>query len=110
MVSWGCGVVMIGRPTNGQTLRSQTVTFQVDNNDRNCSFDTGSFRAFLNRGQPGEIDITGEFSRTNTNTWVVTDYMVSEGSHTLSAQGEFSGSVCGNGRMSSDLHRFEVGC
>jgi hypothetical protein len=108
-VTVSCAVVTIRAPEPNEVLRSGSVTLQVQKDDKGCSFRTGSFRAVLNRGLPGEVDLTNMFVRPpNSNTWVVPQYALADGSYTLSAQAEFTGSACGAGRVSSDSRRFNV--
>jgi hypothetical protein len=105
----GCGSVFITEPASNETIDSGSVTMRIQKNDRSCSFSNGSFEAFLNRGLADEIEITSAFTRPpNSNVWTATDFPLSPGSYALWTQVEFTGSLCGSGRTSTDSRRFEI--
>lgn len=108
-VNSGCGKVFIKSPTETQTVITSPFTLQAQKNDNTCTFRDGSFKAYIDKGQASQIDITGAFTRpSNSNIWTATDYPLPIGEHTLYVSGRFNGSLLCWGTSDSDSTTFEV--
>jgi len=104
----GCGKVFIISPGQTQTVIDTPFTLQAQKNDSTCTYRNGSFQAYIDKGQAGQVDISGAFTRpSNSNIWTATDYPLPIGDHTLYVSGRFDGSLCWR-TFDSDSMTFEV--
>lgn len=104
----GCGNIFIRTPTDSQTQINTPFTLQAQKNDNYCSYKSGSFRAYLDKGQASQVDITSAFTRSlNSNIWTATDYPLPVGTHTFNVEGRFNGLLCW-GKFDADSQTFEV--
>lgn len=108
-LNMGCGKIFIRAPAEGQTQISTPFTLEAQKNENSsCSFRGGSFQAYLNKGQAGEINITSAFSRPpNSNIWTAGNYSLPTGTHVFYVEGRFSGSFCW-GKFDSDSQQLQV--
>ena len=104
----GCGKVFITSPGQDGMVVDSPFTLKAQKNDNTCTFRDGSFQAYIDRGQAGQIDITGAFTRpSNSNIWTAADYPLPVGEHTLYVSGRFDGGLCWR-NFDSDSLTFEV--
>lgn len=109
LLSTGCGKVFIRAPAEDQTSISTPFTLQAQKNGNAfCRFRSNTFRAFLDKGQSGETDITNAFSRpASSNIWSAENYSLPAGQHTFYVEGRFAGSFCYD-KFDSDVQELNI--
>lgn len=105
----GCGKIFVRAPAEGQAQIQTPYTLEAQkNSSAACRYVGGSFRAYLNKDQPDETEITSAFSRpSDSNIWTAADYSLPVGTHQLYVEARFTGALCW-GKKDADRRELEV--